>query len=131
MLWLNESKRGSTNGNNDGYSICCMRGKVKLPVALKSSPPLLKRLFTKEHPKSNTFLENIRRYNSMFAFTSMGGKIDHSVNKGRGPYCFRLHGENYHVAGTLLPKPNNPPKFSQLYIFDTSNEIQNIINVVR
>ena len=67
----------------------------------------------------------------MFAFTSMGGKIDHTVNKGRGPYCFRLHGENYHVAGTLMPKTDKPPKFSQLYIFDTANEIQNRINVVR
>lgn len=131
MLWLNESKRGSTNGKNDGYSICCMRGKVKLPVALKDPPPLLKRLIKKDHPKSEMFIENIRRYNSMFAFTSMGVKIDHSVNKGRGPYCFRLHGENYHMDGSLLPDLDKPFKFSQLYIFDTANEIQNRVGVVR
>ena len=36
----------------------------------------------------------------MFAFTSMGGKIDKSVNQSRGPYCFKLGGQNYHLMGT-------------------------------
>ena len=61
----------------------------------------------------------------------MGGKIDHSVNNGRGPYCFRMQGENYHMMGDLLPKPNESPKFAQLYIYDKANEVQNRINAVR
>ena len=76
-------------------------------------------------------MENIRRYNSMFAFTWMAGKQDTSVNNGRGPYCFRIQGENNHVLGDLLPKPGEPPKFGQLYIYDPANEVQNRINVVR
>nr|GFA80884.1 hypothetical protein [Tanacetum cinerariifolium] len=72
----------------------------------------------------------VRWYNCMFAFTSMGGKQDTSVNVGRGPYCYQLHGENYHLAGPLWPADGKPKKFAQLYIFDTENEIQNKIAAV-
>nr|GEV99451.1 retrotransposon-like protein [Tanacetum cinerariifolium] len=62
----------------------------------------------------------------MFAFTSMGGKVDNSVNRqGRGPYVFCLHGQTYHNMGSLLPQEGDPPKFTQLYIYDTYNEIDN------
>ncbi|GJW97221.1 hypothetical protein Tco_0179029, partial [Tanacetum coccineum] len=68
LLWLAESMVGSTNANkNDGFSLCCGRGKIKLPVALKNHPPLLMGLLNGEHPKSKSFMEDIRRYNSMFA----------------------------------------------------------------
>ena len=70
-------------------------------------------------------MKNIRRYNSMFSFTSMGGKIDSSINRGNAPYIFRLGGQNYHSIGSLLPAKGSEPKFSQLYIYDTDNEITN------
>jgi len=65
----------------------------------------------------------------MFSFTSMGGKIDKSINKGKGPYVFRLSGQNYHSMGSLLPDVGETPKFSQLYIYDTENEEVNRQNV--
>ncbi|GJY18785.1 hypothetical protein Tco_0390276 [Tanacetum coccineum] len=62
----------------------------------------------------------------MFAFTSMGGKVDDSINrKGKGPYVFHLHGQTYHSMGSLLPKAGESPKFAQLYIYDTENEVEN------
>ncbi|GAU39655.1 hypothetical protein TSUD_18380 [Trifolium subterraneum] len=61
----------------------------------------------------------------MFAFTSIGGKIDTSPNRGNAPPMFILNGENYHQIGSLLPPPGQPPKFAQLYIYDTDNEIAN------
>ena len=61
----------------------------------------------------------------MFSFTSMGGEVDYSVNRGRGPFVFRIGGENYHSIGSLLPNDGSTPKFSQLYIYDTDNEISN------
>ncbi|GJX76229.1 uncharacterized protein Tco_0323040 [Tanacetum coccineum] len=72
-----------------------------------------------------------KTYNMMFSFTSMGGKVDHSVNIGPGPYCFRLHGQNYHRLGSLLPVNDAKPKFSQLYVYDTDNEDQNRIDAIR
>ena len=68
----------------------------------------------------------------MFAFTSMGGKIDTSINtKGRAPYTFVLSGQNYHYLGSLLPSEGIKPIYSQLYIHDTDNEIQNRIKASR
>ncbi|KAH9605570.1 hypothetical protein KSS87_016782 [Heliosperma pusillum] len=61
----------------------------------------------------------------MFSFTSMGGKIDHSINQGRGPYTFRMGGQNVHRIGSLLSSPQTTPKFCQLYIYDTEEEIRN------
>ncbi|KAJ9558878.1 hypothetical protein OSB04_013492 [Centaurea solstitialis] len=53
------------------------------------------------------------------------GKVDSSINNGHGPYVYRLHGQNYHCIGSLLPIEGSVPKFSQLYIYDTENELSN------
>ena len=39
----------------------------------------------------------------MFSFTSIGGKIDTSMNNGSTPPQFILNGQNYHRFGSLLP----------------------------
>lgn len=67
----------------------------------------------------------------MFAFTSMGGKIQREINVGGAPPIFVMNGENYHQIGSLMPLPGDNPKFAQLYIYDTENEIQNRMSVVR
>lgn len=67
----------------------------------------------------------------MFSFTSMGGKIDHQKNAGGGPYCFSLSGMSYHNIGSLLPPDGARPVYSQLYVYDTDNEVQNRIEAVR
>jgi len=41
-------------------------------------------------------------YNLLFAFTSLGGKVDRSINNGTGPYVIRLNGQNYHRIGSFL-----------------------------
>ena len=67
----------------------------------------------------------------MFAFTSMGGKINHKMNNGSGPYTFILSGMNHHRIGNLLPPQGSRPVFSQLYIHDTDNEVANRVAAVR
>jgi hypothetical protein len=61
----------------------------------------------------------------------MGGKIDNNMNNGKAPPIFVMNGENYHQIGSLLPEPGKDPKFSQLYIYDTDNEINNRMCSVR
>ncbi|XP_073137503.1 uncharacterized protein [Henckelia pumila] len=61
----------------------------------------------------------------------MGGKIDSSLNQGGSAPVFKLHGQNYHLIGSLLPCEGASPKFAQLYIYDTENEITNRISAVR
>lgn len=53
-----------------------------------------------------------------------------SINRGPGPYVFRLHEQNYHKMGSLLPSLGEQPRFTQLYIYDTENEVSNRINSV-
>ncbi|XP_076899690.1 uncharacterized protein LOC143553626 [Bidens hawaiensis] len=53
------------------------------------------------------------------------GKIDTAINQGKGPFVFRLSGQNYHSIGSLQPEPGCKAKFSQLYIYDTDNELTN------
>ncbi|CAN7105221.1 unnamed protein product [Brassica rapa subsp. narinosa] len=65
-----------------------------------------------------------RRLSANPVFT-MCCKRDHSINNGRGPFVFRMSGENYHRIGDIVPEPGQAPKFSQLYIIDTLNEIKN------
>nr|XP_016495443.1 PREDICTED: uncharacterized protein LOC107814527 [Nicotiana tabacum] len=60
----------------------------------------------------------------------MGGKVDFSVNKTKGPRTFRLYGQNYHQIGSLLPPEGSSPKFAQLYIYDTENEVENRISPI-
>ncbi|XP_019082642.1 PREDICTED: uncharacterized protein LOC109125469 [Camelina sativa] len=61
----------------------------------------------------------------IFSFTSLGGCCENSVVKGRGPNMFQIQGENYHLLGSLKPTDGDFPKFSQLYIVDTENVIEN------
>ncbi|GJX17398.1 ATP-dependent DNA helicase PIF1-like protein [Tanacetum coccineum] len=57
--------------------------------------------------------------------TAGATRIDHSVNLGRGPYTFRINGQNYHRIGSLLPTEGVLLRYAQLYFFDTQNEIKN------
>ncbi|XP_076937348.1 uncharacterized protein LOC143604896, partial [Bidens hawaiensis] len=124
LLWKAEVNRPSSSNEEEAFSPCCYNGKVELPDVRQPDDTYLQ-LFRGDSAISKYFLKNIRRFNSMFSFTSMGGKIDHSINKRNAPYTFRLSGENYHCLGSLLPLQGCKPQFSQLYIYDTENEVSN------
>ncbi|XP_019183823.1 PREDICTED: uncharacterized protein LOC109178738 [Ipomoea nil] len=61
----------------------------------------------------------------------MGGKIDRTINNGTSPPIFRINGQNFHRIGSLVPSVGIQPKFAQLYIHDTENEIENRFNSLR
>jgi hypothetical protein len=67
----------------------------------------------------------------MFSFTFMGGKIDYGMDDGPWPPHFVVSGQNYHRLGSLIPSDGNHPKFAQLYIYDTDNEISNRLSHFR
>ncbi|XP_028766672.1 uncharacterized protein LOC114724484 [Neltuma alba] len=129
-LWYNERVKTDKKRNANMFNLCCLGGKVQLP-AMKAPPQALFNLFfDKTSVQSKSFYSNIRQYNNMFSFTSMGGKVDHAMNCGQGPYSFVLSGMNYHCIGSLLPPEGCKPVYSQLYIYDTENEVANRINAV-
>jgi len=130
MFWYHEQNKEDTRKNKEiMYSNCCKYGQIKLPP-FKEPPQFLARLLNYKEPLSKHFMQKIRQYNSLFAFTSMGGNIDKNINKGEGPYVFRVNGQIHHRIGSLLPQPEKMPKFAELYIFDTKNEIENRIRAL-
>lgn len=60
---------------NGGYSLCCHKGKVKLPQ-FKGPNKELKKLFTGNSSLAKNFKENIRKYNNACAFASMVSNKD-------------------------------------------------------
>ncbi|KAL6598841.1 hypothetical protein ACP70R_046101 [Stipagrostis hirtigluma subsp. patula] len=130
QFWYQERVKRSYSGEGHiRFHLCCRGGKVSLPF-LKDPPPFLAGLL---NPNGNIlskyFLKSIRSYNSMFAFTSLGAKIDTGINKSPGPYVFKINGQVHHRIGSLLPDEGEPPVYAQLYIFDTENEVQNRISI--
>ncbi|GFU51415.1 uncharacterized protein TNCV_1273771 [Trichonephila clavipes] len=97
--------------------------KVKLPefhvrhprTTASSVSYLLVARVSREH-----FLENIRKkYHSCFQMTSFG-----ATNIVRENYMptFRVQGQIYHHAGSLLPLPDADHKFLQIYFMANSDE---------
>jgi hypothetical protein len=124
-MWYQERKGKGKDTTNPKFQMCCNNGKVQLPL-LKQPPEVLRQLlFDQTSVESKKFQQNTRIYNSMFSFTSPGMKIDNTFNKGRGPPTIRIQGQTCHRMGSLLPLPGQSPKFAQLYIYDTDNEINN------
>ena len=123
QLWHEERVNKGVTKGTPIFSICCKKGEVALPKP-PETPPYLLSLYNDEE-RGRDFKRTIRLYNAMFAFTSAGGNVDHSINRGRGPYIYRLNGQNHHVFGSLIPDEGDTPKFCQLYIYDTANEVNN------
>lgn len=117
-FWYGERLK-SSRGSVIRFSRCCGEGNVRLQEE-RDPPDSIKQLFKDKH-----FMENIRAYNQMFSMTSFGAEIDDTINNGRGPYVFRISGEIRHQIGALCPPDNARPKFLQLYIYDTHNEVAN------
>lgn len=100
-----------------GFSTCCLRGAVDLPP-WTTLPPFLRELLTGRDTRSRLFRENIRKYNSMHAFTSI--RCDEGVRGGgpSGPRSFHIQGQLYHSHGPLAPEPGRRPTFAQIYFYD-------------
>ncbi|KAJ0779970.1 putative helitron helicase-like domain-containing protein [Helianthus annuus] len=131
ILWYGERSTKYLAPSNPTFSICCGKGKVVLPLLRHAPQPLRRLLQPNGEPRSKVFKENIKLLNSMFSFTSTGGKVCSDVNDGGGPYTYVLNGHNHHRIGTLLPQHiDGRPRFAQLYIYDTENEVDNRLKAV-
>ncbi|KZP30308.1 hypothetical protein FIBSPDRAFT_699312, partial [Athelia psychrophila] len=116
LHWLHE-RLADSSMSNPVFTSCCAHGQVRLDP-LPDPPNTLMQLYSGDSADCREFRENIRQYNAAFAFTSLGVKQDHAVNRGVGPYVFRIHGELCHRAGALLPQTGQAPTYAQLYIHD-------------
>ncbi|XP_016195314.1 uncharacterized protein LOC107636308 [Arachis ipaensis] len=103
-FWYDEHVIRESKVSQPVFSMCCLKGKVQLPL-LKEPPELLVSLLNGNDLRSKHFFKNIWAYNNLFCFTSIGGRVDTSLSNGSGPSQFILCGQNYHRIGSLLPVP--------------------------
>ncbi|XP_075492617.1 uncharacterized protein LOC142530687 [Primulina tabacum] len=110
-------------------TFCCDNGKIKL--AATEVPPDMLNLFTDyESTEAMQFRKNVRAYNSIFSFTSLGVKIDKELaSSSRGVYTFRALGQIFHNLLSLVPNEGGPSHF-QLYFWDIDNELHNRMNIM-
>ena len=98
--------------------MCCASGKVKLTL-LAAPPEPLKTLLTETTSESkHFFLSQIRKYNSCFQMTSFGAQIE---NQDQFMPTFKVKGQIYHRAGSLLPFSGENHKSLQLYFISDRN----------
>lgn len=102
--------------------MCCSGGKVFLQQ-LNDPPEPLKSLVTNESRESKKFLKVIRKYNSCFQMTSFG--TSHPIQHQGYMPTFKIQGQIYHKAGSLLPLHNEAPKFLQIYFMGDEIEQAN------
>jgi len=55
--------------------------------------------------------------------TLVGVKIDNSVTRQSGPYCFKIQEELHHLTSALLPHGDQTPIYVQIYILDTAEQL--------
>ena len=75
------------------FMIPCVVWRQDQASPAKRPPPFLIGLLTKDDAISKNFRDNIRPLNMMFSFTSLGRKIDNSINRGNGPKNFQTMGK--------------------------------------
>ncbi|EIW56296.1 uncharacterized protein TRAVEDRAFT_150795, partial [Trametes versicolor FP-101664 SS1] len=122
LHWLDERLSKST-ATSPRFGFCCDSGRVLLP-ALPPPPPLLRQLLSGNDSAAREFRTHIRQYNAALSFVSLGVRVQESINDGRGPYVFRIHGELHHLMGSLLPVPGVTPSYAQLYVYDPDEALQ-------
>lgn len=91
---------------DEANGMCCASGKVILPN-IEEPPEPIKSLLTNNHSLSAHFLNNIRRYNSLFQMTSFGAK---EIREGNFMPTFKVEGQVYHLIGDLLPASGQSPQ---------------------
>ncbi|CAI9270848.1 unnamed protein product [Lactuca saligna] len=119
LFWYIERLGNRRQTNRPKYNHCCKGASVVLPLP-RMPPPELYNLYTDAN-----FLNDIRGYNSMFSMTSFGSIVDEDINNGHGPYVFKVSGQVCHWIGSLCPDESKGPRFLQLYVVDTANEVSN------
>ena len=90
-------------------NFCCSKGCVTIPI-LPDPPKKMQKLFSKP-----SFINNARAYNNILAMASIGCKAPENYQGTN----FKIQGKVHHSIGSLIPPGEDPPKFLQLYFYDT------------
>lgn len=104
--------------------MCCAKGKVHLPE-LRPPPSPLNELITGEDADSPLFLKRLRTFNSCFQMTSFAASnVVHNPTIDGQLYetTFKVQGQVYHRIGSLMPMPDEIPKYLQIYFMGSEDD---------
>ena len=109
---------------------CCHHGIIPLDLMEVNVPNTLKELLLDQTKTGKEFKVNIRKYNNLFAFTSMKANLDRDLASQRaGTYTFRVSGVlNHFIASNIFPPQDTPPRFAQIYFYDEDFQLRERIS---
>ncbi|PAV56584.1 hypothetical protein WR25_23385 [Diploscapter pachys] len=104
------------------FTKCCRKGELTLENAFEGYPVDLYKLLTRNNAQfSKNFKENIRNYNSSFAFASMKAQ---SQVQSVMPFCYKIQGQIYHTINLAMhPDPNEKPEYAQLFFIESAEAL--------
>ncbi|KAG0123343.1 hypothetical protein HOY82DRAFT_495266, partial [Tuber indicum] len=118
LHWKGEWTRLRGHGIAGAFESCCKRGDVRVE-RLQVLPEPLNTLMTGQDSQSRSFRQNLRRWNSLFAFTSIRFNMDNRPTAiGNGFQLFQVHGAVYHQQGPLHAASAQDALYSQMYLYD-------------
>ena len=123
-VWYEERSDKTQTYKKNHLSICCQKGKVQLPF-LQKLPQLIQRLYNGQDSRINHYLQNIGTTTICFHSLQLAVRF---ILQLMMDVDLILNGQNYHRIGSLLPESGQTPKFAQLYIYDTENEVKNRVS---
>lgn len=117
LMWYDE-KLVCRPKNKPQFGLCCLSGTITIPE-LKDYPNELFKFISNNTKASKEFLNAVRLYNSILAFTSVSANVDDSLLAAtNGTYTYRIHGSVTHAISNYHPNEPEQAKFSQIYIYD-------------
>ncbi|EFP93666.2 uncharacterized protein PGTG_19561 [Puccinia graminis f. sp. tritici CRL 75-36-700-3] len=118
LHWKLERTLNDLSKDTASYSTCCGKGSVEMPVRYEEAdyPWFMRKLLTDLDQTSLEFQRQICAYNNSLSFASCGAEINRSVQGYAGIYTFRIRGPLYHDIGSVFPRGNARPAFSQIYV---------------
>ncbi|KAG0125360.1 hypothetical protein HOY82DRAFT_493006, partial [Tuber indicum] len=118
LHWKGEWTRLRGHGIARAFESCCKRGDVRVE-RLQELPEPLNTLMTAQDGQSRSFWQNLRRWNSLFTFTSIRFNMDNRPTAiGDGFQLFQVHGAGYHQQGPLHAASVQDALYSQMYLYD-------------
>jgi len=122
--WASESSAKKPRDGEASYESCCKQGKARVE-AMRPLPEPLNTLMCGDNALSRSFRAILRRWNELFAFTSIKFNMDNRINElGTGFQLFQVHGALYHRQGPLVPIGGRDALYSQIYLYDPAYAAQ-------
>ncbi|RPB00345.1 hypothetical protein L873DRAFT_1681023, partial [Choiromyces venosus 120613-1] len=100
------------------FESCCKYSNVVLEKLEQLLEPLHS-LMSGTTPQSRNFLKKVRRWNSLFASTSISYNMDNGTTaQGGSLQLFQVHGAVYHLQRLIKVPTGRDATFSQIYLYD-------------